>query len=73
MFQYSLEMLRKIRVRGDRSGTAASDMKIRQWEGKRESPPISLALRNVVWCKAGYVWSGRGFSYERVTKAIMGK
>lgn len=47
MFQYSLEVLRKKRVRGDRSGTAASDMKIRQWEGKRESPPIFLALRNM--------------------------
>lgn len=50
MFQYSLEMLRKMCVRGDRSGTVASDMKIRQWEGKRKIPPISLAhcfLRNM--------------------------
>lgn len=60
MFQYSLEMLRKIRVRGDRSVTAASDMKIRQREGKRKSPPSPPALcflRNM-WCGARQGASG---------------
>lgn len=71
VFQHSPEMLRKMHVRGDRSGTAVSDMKIRQWEGKRKR--LSAFSEICAMVQGGVRLEWQGFYSERVTKSIMGK
>lgn len=64
MFQYSLEMLRKMRVRGGRSGIGVSDMKIRQWEGKRV--PLSLLYSTFL-----NMWYGARWGVSEVARFFL--